>query len=195
MDEAIVDSSAILGYPSERAISDRATTLQPPYRLRSGTVVYEGVVAGANLQTGHNVVIREQTVIGADCSIWSNTVVDYGCRLGDRVRIHANCYIAQNTTIEDGCFLAPGVTLANDRFPNSGLLVGPILEQGCRLGVNVTVLPGVRIGRGALVGAGAVVTADVPPESVVYGNPAHVHGSIFDLRTEDGAAAYGAQPG
>jgi acetyltransferase-like isoleucine patch superfamily enzyme len=131
------------------------------------------------------VVIREQNEIGDRLSVWNNTVIDYGCRIGNGVKIHSNCYIAQFTEIQDGVFLAPGVTIANDPHPgcpqSAECMRGPIIEAGAQIGVNVTILPMVRIGARALVGSGAVVTRDVPPETVVYGNPARVGRSIYAL--------------
>ena len=158
--------------------------------LRCGTVVYGGCSIGERLETGHNVVIREDCVLGDDVSIWSNTVVDYGTIIGNRVKIHSNCYVAQHTEIGDGAFLAPGVSIANDLYPGQEesreLMSGPWIGAGAQLGVNVTVLPFVRIGEGALIGAGSVVTRDVAPHSVAYGNPAQVHGRVEDLKPMKG---------
>lgn len=179
------DPSAIIGYPSSRPappeliVGERA-------RIRSGTVVYVGSRIGARLQTGHNVIIREECLIGDDVSIWSNTVVDYGCRIGARVKIHSNCYIAQFTEIEDGAFLAPGVTLANDLYPgqetSAAMMSGPFIGARAQIGVNVTILPFVRIGAGCLIGAGAVVARDIPDGCVAFGNPATVRGRVRDLQ-------------
>lgn len=166
-----IDPTAILGYKPDRPVEVEPLRLGPGARVRSGTVIYDGSVIGADLETGHNVVIREQNVIGERSWIWSNTVIDYGCRIGSRVRIHCGCYVSQHTVIEDEVFLAPGVVTANDRYPISDELVGPTLREGARIGCNATILPGVVVGAGALVGAGAVVTRDVPDGAVVYGNP------------------------
>lgn len=153
--------------------------------LRCGTVVYGGSTIGERLETGHNVVIREDCVIGDDVSIWSNTVIDYGTVIGDRVKIHCNCYVAQFTEIGDGAFLAPGVSIANDLYPGQEdsreVMSGPWIGPGAQLGVNVTVLPFVRIGEGAMIGAGSVVTRDVPAGMVAFGNPAQVRGRVDDL--------------
>jgi acetyltransferase-like isoleucine patch superfamily enzyme len=153
--------------------------------LRCGTVVYSGCSIGERLETGHNVVIREDCVLGDDVSIWSNTVIDYGTVIGHGVKIHCNCYVAQYTEICDGAFLAPGVTIANDLYPGQEgsreLMSGPWIGPGAQLGVNVTVLPFVRIGEGAIIGAGSVVTRDVEPGAVAFGNPARVHGRVDDL--------------
>jgi acetyltransferase-like isoleucine patch superfamily enzyme len=153
--------------------------------LRSGTVLYSGSRIGARFQTGHHVVVREECEIGDDVSVWSNSVIDYGCRIGDRVKIHSNCYLAQYTEILDDAFLAPGVTVANDLYPgqeeSARRMSGPLVGAGAQIGVNVTLLPFVRIGDGCLVGAGSVVTHDLPPEVVAFGNPARVQGRVADL--------------
>src|SRR5438270_11887872 len=91
--------------------------------------------------------------------------------------MHSGVYVAQFTVIEDDVFLAPGVMIANDRHPIcADCMKGPTIKRGARVGINATLLPEVVIGEGALVGAGAVVTRDVPPGSVVVGNPARIVG-------------------
>jgi acetyltransferase-like isoleucine patch superfamily enzyme len=179
-----IDPQAILGYPSPR-MNLPPLQMGADARVRSGTVVYVGSTIGARFQTGHNVVIREECTIGDDVSVWSNSVVDYGCRIGSRVKIHSNCYVAQFTEIEDDAFLAPGVTVANDFYPgqpsSARLMSGPRIGAGAQVGVNVTILPFVRIGPGTLIGAGAVVVRDIPARSVAYGNPARVCGKVDDL--------------
>lgn len=170
-----LDDDVLLGYPSARDCDPRLV-LGTGARLRSGTVLYVGSRIGRRFETGHHVVIREENRIGDDVSVWSNTVIDYGCVVGNRVKVHSNCYIAQYTEIEDDAFLAPGVTLANDLFPGSEesaeLMGGPSIGAGAQIGVNVTILPYVRIGRAAIVGAGSVVTKDIPDCTIAYGVPA-----------------------
>lgn len=180
-----VDPDVLLGYLTGRRNVALELRIAPGAHLRSGTVIYQGTTIGERLETGHNVVIREENRIGDRFAVWNNTVIDYGCVIGDDVKIHANCYVAQFTEIGDGAFLAPGVTIANDPHPGcpqSGeCMKGPIIEAGAQIGVNVTIVPMVRIGARALIGSGAVVTRDIPPATVAYGNPARVHGSIYDI--------------
>ncbi len=169
-----VDRTAVLGYATARKIASHDLVIGRGATIRSGTVIYGGTTIGDDLQTGHNVVIREENALGDRVWIWSNSVIDYGCRIGSRVRIHCGCYVAQKTVIEDDAFLAPGVVVANDKYPLSDQLEGPTIRKGARVGCNVTLLPGVVIGAGALIGAGSVVTKDVPDGAVAYGNPARV---------------------
>jgi len=182
--ELIADPDVLLDYQSARG-GGSPLLLGAGARLRSGTVLYAGSTIGQHFETGHHVVVREDCVIGDEVSIWSGTVVDYGCRIGNRVKIHANCYVAQFTELLEDAFLAPGVTIANDLYPgqleSAAVMAGPRIGAGAQLGVNVTVLPYVRIGDGCLVGAGSVVTRDLPPGVVAYGNPAKVRGRVEDL--------------
>jgi acetyltransferase-like isoleucine patch superfamily enzyme len=182
------DQDVLVGYPASRADVD-PLVLGAGARLRSGTVLYDGTIIGRRLQTGHGVIIREGCEIGDDVSIWSNSVVDYGCRIGDRVKVHCNCYVSQYTELEDDVFLAPGVTIANDLYPgderSAQLMAGPRIGAGAQIGVNVTILPYVRIGMGALIGAGSVVTRNIPAAVVAFGNPAVVHRKVAELPIMD----------
>jgi acetyltransferase-like isoleucine patch superfamily enzyme len=177
-----VDPGVALGYLAGRRIANVMLRIGPGARIRSGTVIYAGSTIGAGLETGHNVVVREENVIGDNLSIWNNSTIDYGCIIGDGVKIHCNVYVAQFSTLEDEVFLAPGVTIANDPHPVCGLCMrGPTIKRGARIGVNVTLLSHITIGEGALIGAGSVVTNDIPAHSVAYGNPARLLKSVDEL--------------
>ncbi len=177
-----IDAQAIVGAVPGRAIEDISLEIGPHARIRAFTVIYAGSRIGSHLETGHGAVIREENKIGDHLSIWNNSTIDYGCVIGNNVRIHTGVYIAQFTTIEDDVFLAPGVMIANDRHPIChDCLQGPTIKRGARIGINATLLPGIVIGEGALVGAAAVVTKDVPPGVVAAGSPARIMGDFEDL--------------
>ncbi len=176
------DPGVVLGYRTGRP-AERHLTIGPRHHLRSGTIIYEGSAIGAGFQTGHQSSSRR----GHDrrgVSVRSNSVVDYGVTIGDGVKIHTNCYVAQHSEIGPWAFLAPGVSFANDLYPgdeeSAALMRGPIIGAGVQLGVNVTVLPKVSIGEGTMVGAGSVVTRDLPGGVIAYGNPARPHGRVAD---------------
>lgn len=173
----LIDDNVILGARPGRPLRHPTLRLGRRAIVRSGSVLYAGSQVGDGFETGHNVVVREDNAIGTDVKVWNNSVIDYGCVIGDRVKIHSNCYVAQFTTIEDDVFIAPGVSLANDPHPGSAThlcMRGPTIKAGAQIGMNATVLPFVVVGERSLVGAGAVVTRDVPPGMVVVGNPARV---------------------
>lgn len=159
--------------------------------LRSHTVVYAGNRIGARFQTGHHVLVRESNVIGDDVSVGSLSVVEHHVTLGDRVRVHSQCFVPEFSVLEDDAWLGPRVTLTNAPFPRcpdvSQCLRGVHVERGARIGANVTILPGVRIGERALIGAGAVVTRDVAPGAVLVGTAAKAVKTIDDLLCPVGA--------
>lgn len=188
--DANIDECVKLGYKTGRKIKDHTLRIGDDACIRFGTVIYGGTTIGNGFATGHNVTIREENEIGNNFNVWNCTTIDYGCKIGNNVKIHCNCYIAQFTVVEDNAFMAPGVTIANDIHPGcefSGqCMKGPHIEEGVEIGVNVTILPFVRIGAHSVIGSGAVVNKDVPPGSVVVGNPGRVICSIHDLKCQTG---------
>jgi acetyltransferase-like isoleucine patch superfamily enzyme len=183
--DAVIDPSAIVGEMPARTIRSLELIIGNGAVLRSGTVIYAGSRIGDRLTTGHNVVIREENLLGDGVDVWTNSVIDYGCEIGDDVKIHSSVYVAQFTRIRSGAFLAPGVMIANDPHPgcpkSRECMQGPTIERNARIGVNVTILPFVTIGEDALIGSGSVVTRDIPARAVAYGNPARVVGTIDEL--------------
>jgi acetyltransferase-like isoleucine patch superfamily enzyme len=157
---------------------DLATRIGAGAYINSHTVIYAGNIIGTNLRVGHGVLIREQNEIGDDVSIGSGSNVEHHVRIGNRVRLHSNVFVPELSVLEDDCWLGPNVVVTNARYPATPTtkeeLVGAYIEKRAKIGANTTILPGVRIGTDALVGAGAVVTVDVPPGAVVAGNPARI---------------------
>lgn len=148
--------------------------------IRSGTVIYSGVRIGAYCQTGHHVVIRENTVVGDYSVLGTGVKCEMNTQIGDHVLIETQSHITGYMIIEDYVFVGAFVGTTNDprMFHNRPRLrtelQGPILKQGCRIGSGAILLPGSIVGEEAIVVAGSVVNKDVPPGTVAAGVPARV---------------------
>jgi acetyltransferase-like isoleucine patch superfamily enzyme len=142
--------------------------------IRSEAVIYRDVQIGSYVRTGHKVLIRERCRIGDHVLVGTNVVIDNDTVIGSRVSIQSMVYIPTGTIVEDRVFIGPNVVFTNDRFPIrvTGPLTAPRICRGASIGGNATILPGVVVGRGAMVAAGAVVTRDVPPWHLAMGAPA-----------------------
>ncbi|WP_460917866.1 acyltransferase [Salinarchaeum chitinilyticum] len=143
--------------------------------IRGGTVIYPDVVVGENFSTGHHAVVRESTRIGDDVLVGTNVVIDGHARIGDGASLQTNAYVPTQSVLGDRVFLGPGATLTNDATPvrsEDERLEGPQLCDDVTIGANATILPGVEVGEGAFVAAGAVVTRDVPARTLAIGTPA-----------------------
>ncbi|MEU7861912.1 WxcM-like domain-containing protein [Nonomuraea sp. NPDC049141] len=125
--------------------------------------------------------------IGRDCNICDGVFVENDVVLGNRVTVKCGVQIWNGITVEDDVFIGPNATFTNDPMPRSKAypkaVTRTLIRSGASIGANSTILPGVEIGTGAMVGAGAVVTRSVPPNAIVIGNPARINGYVAD--TED----------
>jgi UDP-2-acetamido-3-amino-2,3-dideoxy-glucuronate N-acetyltransferase len=136
------------------------------------TEVQENVTIGGNCRIGSFTLIHRGTVIGANSTIGSHCNI-CDCRIGDRVSIQTACHITRGVVIEDDVFIGPGVMTLNDPL-TGGDLRFPRICRGAQIGGGSVILPGVTIGENAIVGAGSVVTRDVPAGKTGFGNPARV---------------------
>lgn len=124
------------------------------------------------------VVILRGAVIGSDCNICSHCFIENDVVIGNRVTIKNGVQIWDGLRIEDDVFIGPNVTFTNDRFPrskkNQKNYSETILKKGSSIGANATILPGITIGEGAMIGAGSVVLSDIPANALAAGNPAKI---------------------
>ena len=170
--DCLIDDPDSVGYVHDESaapaiVGERA-------RIRKGTIVYCDVEIGDDFITGHNALIREQTTIGDSVIVGTETVIDGTTEIGSHVSLQTGVYIPTETTIGSNVFVGPRAVMTNDPFPvrKDADLVGPTLEDGVSVGANATILPGVRIGAGSFVAAGAIVTEDIPPNTLALGTPA-----------------------
>jgi len=168
-----------LGFPSRDNMGKTGftgTIIGKNAVIRSGTIIYCDVTIGDQFQSGHNVLIREKTRIGDGVAIGTSAVIEGNTSIGDNVSLQSMVYIPTDTVIGNKVFIGPNTVLTNDRYPPTriGGLKGPQIMAGAAIGANATLLPGVCIGEGALVAAGAIVTRDVPAHMLAIGAPAKI---------------------
>ena len=191
----------IIGHPAKTTLlerrdffASRGAVVGERCIFRSGTVIYEDVVLGNEVQTAHHVVIREGARIGDGCVFGSGTVVREGAILGRNVRLMESVVISEAAKIGNDVFVGPNVSFTAGRYMTGALEAagrltheeaallegryweGPsvIVEDDVRIGANSAILAGVRLGKGCIVAAGTVVSNDVPPGCLVAGNPARL---------------------
>ena len=149
-------------------------------------VVADDAEIGEGTRIGNFVFIRDRTIIGRDCVIGSYLDIEGEVRIGDHVSLQSRCYITRGVIIEDEVFCGPGVLTMNDkrivhrRSSLQFVRAAPRILRAARIGGGSVICPGVTIGENAFVGAGSVVTRDVPDRCIVVGNPAVVIGRVPD---------------
>lgn len=151
--------------------------------VQDGAIIEDNCTIGKNCRIGYHAVLRRGTIVGENSVFGSLSTSEGNNFVGRRTTIHTACHITSGVKIGDDVFIAPYFVGANTRRIRHGrnypLKLDPyVIENGVRIGICVSVLPGVRIGREALVGAGSLVTRDVPPFSIIYGRPARVVGTV-----------------
>jgi len=178
-ENAVIFEPVTVGFPSRDNIGKRdynGVTIGNNAVIRSGTILYSDVQAGCSFSTGHNVMVREKTIIGDHVSLGTGVIIEGNCSIGSYVNLQSLVYIPTNSVIGDHVFIGPNTVLTNDKYPPHGgpNLTGPVIADHASIGANATILPGVHIGKGSLVAAGSVVTRDVPEKKLAIGSPARI---------------------
>ena len=182
----VIGEYVVIGEPPrEEKSGELKTEIGNNAIIRSHSVIYADNCIGENFETGHRVLVREENRIGKNVSIGSGSIVEHHVKIGNNVRLHSNVFVPEYSILEESCWLGPNVVLTNAKYPQSPNvkkgLQGPTIKMRAKIGANSTLLPGIVVGENALVGAGSVVTKDVPQNKVVAGNPARIIKDISEL--------------
>ena len=184
--------NAVVG--KQPTLSPRSTAKRealPPTVIGAGTVVSTGAIVFAGTTIGDRVVlgdqscVRERVRVGDDVVVGRGSLIENDTTIGDMTKIQANAYITAYSTLEEHVFIAPCVVTTNDNWMGRtelrfGNIKGPTIRRGARIGGGAVLCPGIEVGEDAFVGAGAVVTKDVPARKVVVGSPARILRDVPD---------------
>ena len=177
-------------------MSSSAIDRQSTITIHPTANVSDGATIGAGTRIWNQAQVRENARIGRDCIIGKDAYIDFGVEIGDNVKIQNGALVYHGVTVESGVFIGPGAIFTNDKKPrainpdgtlkgNDDWEVGEIyVRYGASVGAGAIILPGVTIGRFALVAAGAVVTHDVADHALVFGNPARQAGYVCRCATK-----------
>ena len=177
---------AVVG--KQPVLSPRSTALRDPLPgaqigegtvISTGAIVFAGSTIGARVIVGDQACVRERVTLGDDVVVGRGSLVENDTQIGAMTKIQADAYITAYSLLEENVFIAPCVVTTNDNFmgrteARHDLIQGPTIRRGARIGGGAILCPGIEIGEEAFVGAGAVVTKDVPARKLVVGNPARV---------------------
>jgi acetyltransferase-like isoleucine patch superfamily enzyme len=181
----VLEHAVVGKQPSLGARSTAQREPLPPTVIGDGTVVSTGAIVFAGSQIGARCIvgdqscIRERVTMADDCILGRGSLIENDTTVGEGTRIQAEAYVTAYSTLEEDVFIAPCVVTTNDNFmgrteKRKALMKGPTIRRGARIGGGAILCPGIEIGEEAFVGAGAVVTKDVPPRVLVVGSPARV---------------------
>ncbi len=158
-----------------------STDAQKPF-IHPQAMVEPGAVIGSGTRVWAFAHVLPGARIGRDCNLCDHTFIENDVTIGDEVTLKCGVYVWDGVELQDRVFVGPNVTFTNDKYPRSrqhpAQYARTVVCRGASLGANATILPGLRIGEKAMVGAGAVVTRDVPPNAIVTGNPARIVGYV-----------------
>jgi len=195
-DNSFIGPYCVIGEPTSEYYTENSdhgfkrTIIGANAIIRSFTTIYEDVSIGMNFQTGHYAVIRENSVIGNNTSFGSFSELPGQSRIGNFVRIHSKVMLSENNTIEDYVWIFPFVVLTNVKYPPVGEFQKTKIKEYAQIFSHAVLLPGLTIGRNAIIGAGALVTKDVADERVIVGNPGRDVKSVRDIKNEKGELVY-----
>ena len=166
--------------------------------IQPTAIVDKNVVIGEGTRVWNFVHVRENAEIGKQCVLADYVYVGRGVKIGNNVKLENRATVYEGVTIQDKVFVGPHVTFTNDPYPRSfstdWKILQTLVKEGASIGAGTVIVCGVTIGEYALIGSGSVVTEDMPPHALAYGNPARIRGFVCrcsrKLETEEKKKTY-----
>lgn len=185
-DNTIISNDCVIGEPLQdyyfnNNYNNPETIIGANSLIRSHTIIYSGCKFGENFSTGHRVTIREFSIFGNNCRVGTISDIQGYVTFGNYCWLHSNVHIGQKSTIGNFVFIYPYVVFTNDPTPPSEICIGPTIGDYSQIAVFSVILPGVKIGKHCLVGAGSIVRKDVDDYQLVLGNPAKPIKNVKDI--------------
>lgn len=189
-DNVVIANNCIIGEPTSAYYmsvnyDNPQTIIKANSLIRSHSIIYCGCTLGEGFSTGHRVTIRENTVFGKGCRIGTVSDIQGSSTFGDYCWLHSNVHIGQKSTIGNYVFIYPYVVFTNDPTPPSNICIGPTVGDYSQIAVFSVLLPGVKIGKHCLVGAGSIVGKNVDDYMLVVGNPAKPLKDVREIKSRE----------
>ncbi|MCK9481419.1 MAG: N-acetyltransferase [Bacteroidia bacterium] len=195
-DNVTVCNDCIIGeplgsyYDNLNGYNNSQTTIGENSLIRSHTIIYAGVFLGNSFSCGHRVTIRENTVFGNNCRVGTLSDIQGYSKFGNYCWLHSNVHIGQKSTIGNFVFIYPYVIFTNDPTPPSNICIGPTVDDYSQIAVGSILLPGVKVGKNCLIGAGTVVGKDVDDFQLMLGNPGKVIKDVREIKSREKNASH-----
>lgn len=181
-DNCVIEDFCIIGYPAPGNFKGKVLKIGDNSTIRSHSTLYEGSIFGEGLKVGHKTLIREGTNAGVNFQVGSLNDIEGEISVGKNVRFHSNVHVGKGAVIEDYVWIFPYVVLTNDPIPPSGLMEGVTLRKASIVCTQSVILPGVTVGKGAMVGAFSRISKNVPDCKIAVGGDGKIVGDIDRLR-------------
>ena len=186
-DNSIIANDCIIGEPLQdyyyaENYENPKTIIKTGSLIRSHTIIYSGCEFGINFSTGHRVTIREYTKFGNNCRVGTISDIQGYSTFGNHCWLHSNVHIGQKSKIGNFVFIYPYVVFTNDPTPPSDICIGPTIDDYSQIAVFSVLLPGVKVGKHSLVGAGSIVGKDVGDYQLVLGSPAKFVKDVREIK-------------
>jgi len=186
-DNVVISNNCVIGEPTSgyyevSNYTNKQTIIGANSIIRSHAIIYSGSKFGENFSTGHRVTIRENTTFGKNCRVGTVSDIQGYSNFGDHCWLHSNVHIGQKSKIGNFVFIYPYVVLTNDPTPPSDVCIGPEVGDYSQIAVFSVLLPGVKIGKHCLVGAGSIVGKDVDDYQLVLGSPAEFKKDVREIK-------------